>query len=645
MRSLTRKDHTRHLDQITANLTQDQHPFWRWLKNIRGQQAQILNIYRGCDGTVLTTPTEKASFFNQHFSLIFTPENTSNLNELRRELDASWGHDAVSEITICQDEVQDLLSNLDTSKGCGPDDIPARLLKEGAPWLASSLTRLFNLSLSQGHLPRDWTSAKVTPIFKNGSKHSVANYRPISLTCIVVKTLERLFHNHLTNSLGDKLSHHQHGFQKGHSCQTLLLETVHEWAQNLDRASSTHVIFTDFSKAFDLVPHQRFLLKLESIGVRVKLLKWIESFLTNRRQRVLLDGCISEWTPVTSGVPQGSILGPLLFIIYVNDIPQTLSSPTHLFADDCAIYCKVSSQPDCQSLQEDLSRLSEWCQKWQLPLNTKKCKAMCITHKKKPPTFTYYINNNTLEWVDTFKYLGILDSRLKWQAQVEGTVLKASRVLNLLRRTMKDCSMDAKKKAYTALVRPLLEYTAPVWSPYLHRDIDMLEKVQKRAVRWVCRTSWDTQHQRWFLSYSDLCYELKWISLHDRHTLLCHYQTYKTVHGLDCIKFDNYFAFKGRALKHHPKSLTIPPSHINVYRHSYFVNAPFIWNQLPLEIILSLLPSLSVFKLCIKSMFSSINHLYYYHTFILSNFNSTPMYTCMLLCPTGEHVQGRLPFV
>ena len=318
----------------------------------------------------------------------------------------------MAKITICQDEVQDLLSNLYTSKACGPDDIPARFLKEGAPWLDSPLTRLFNLSLSQGHLPRNWTLANVTPIFKNGSKHSVANYRPIRLTCIVVKTLERLLHNHLTNSLEDKLSHHQHGFQKGHFCQTLLLETVHEWAQNLNRASSTHVIFTDFSKAFDLVPHQRLLLKLESIGVRGKLLKWIESFLTNRRQRVLLDGHTSEWTPVTSGVPQGSILGPLLFIIYVNNTPQALSSPTHLFADDCAIYRMVSSQCDCQSLQEDLSRLSEWCQKWQLPLNTKKCKATCITLKRKPPTFTYYINNNALEWVDTFKYLGILGTEM-----------------------------------------------------------------------------------------------------------------------------------------------------------------------------------------------------------------------------------------
>ena len=162
-------------------------------------------------------------------------------------------------------------------------------------------------------------------------------------------------HNHLTNSLGDKLSHHQYGFQKGHSCQTLLLETVHEWAQNLDRASSTHVIFTDFLKAFDSVPHQRLLLKHESIDVRGKLLKWIESFLTNRRQRVLLDGYTSEWTPVTSRVPQGSIIGSLLFIIYVNDIPQTLSSPTRLFEDDCAIYHKVCSQCDCQSLQRTFS--------------------------------------------------------------------------------------------------------------------------------------------------------------------------------------------------------------------------------------------------------------------------------------------------
>ena len=123
----------------------------------------------------------------------------------------------------------------------------------------------------------------------------------------------------------------------------------------------------------------------------------MESFFTNYKQRVLLDGHTSERTPVTSGVPQGSILGPLLFIAYVNDIPQTLSSPMRLFADDCAIYRKVSSQCDCQSLQENLSRLSEWCQKWQLPLNTKKCKAMCITLRKKPPTFTYYINNNALD--------------------------------------------------------------------------------------------------------------------------------------------------------------------------------------------------------------------------------------------------------
>jgi len=170
----------------------------------------------------------------------------------------------------------------------------------------------------------------------------------------------------------NKLSSHQHGFHTAHSCQTQLLESVHHWAQSLDKRSSTHIFFLDFSKAFDSVPHERLLIKLDCIGVRGAVLKWIRSFLTDRRQRVMLEGCTSTWAPVTSGVPQGSILGPLLFLVYINDIDTQLNSHVKLFADDCAIYNQVSCKADTSSLQSDLNSLYTWCVKWQLNLNLHK---------------------------------------------------------------------------------------------------------------------------------------------------------------------------------------------------------------------------------------------------------------------------------
>ena len=506
----------------------------------------------------------------------------------------------MADITISRDDVFDLLCQLDVTKSSGPDEVPARLLREGAAWLADPITRLYNLSLHQGCLPRDWTSAHITPVFKKGSKHLVSNYRPISLTCIVVKLLERLVYDHLAQFLtaSNKLSPFQHGFRNRHSCQTQLLESVHEWARSLDRASSTHVILTDFSKAFDSVPHQRLLLKLEHRGVRGNLLAWISGFLANRRQRVLLDGSTSEWNEVTSGVPQGSVLGPLLFILYVNDIPTHLSSAVRLFADDCTIYRQVSTHQDCAALQEDLTRFARWCQRWQLPLNTGKCKAMCITLKKKPPSFTYSINNTSLEWVDTFRYLGvIINNKLKWGDHISAVTVKASRILNLLRRTMQGCRGDAKSRAYTALVRPILEYAAPVWAPHEQKHIDALEKVQRRAARWVSGARWDKQHNSWSTSYSDSCHNLQWLTLHQRRLFLCHCQTFKIIRGMDCIKFTDYFTPKSRLLRSHPYSLSIPQSRINAFRFSYFVNAPFTWNELPPNLIQS--SSLSTFKFCL----------------------------------------------
>jgi len=188
--------------------------------------------------------------------------------------------ESICDIVIDEDDVYEALCCIDPSKSCGPDEIVGRLLKEGTPCRSTPLTKLFNLSLKTSVLPSDWTSAIITPVHKKGSRHDARNYRPISLTSISVKILERLIHRKIMNFLNhhNKLSSHQHGFCTAHSCQTQLLQSVHHWAQSLDKRSSTHIIFLDFSKAFDSVPHERLLIRLDCIGVGGAVLKWIRAF-------------------------------------------------------------------------------------------------------------------------------------------------------------------------------------------------------------------------------------------------------------------------------------------------------------------------------------------------------------------------------
>jgi len=407
VRDLTRNDHCLYLEEITKDLHTSQKPFWRWLKNMRGSPRTIPDLNH--QGQTLSSLAEKVKAFHAYFLSVFTKEDTRNLESLCRELEFSRSTEHVEDMSFSEDEVHNALCLIDPSKACGPDCVPGRLLKEGAPWLSEPLVAHFNLSLKTGELPSDWTSANITPVHEKGSKHCPKNYQPISLTSIVVKIMERMVHRKIMNFLSeyDKLHASQHGFRSGHSCQTQLLETVHQWANTLDGRSSSHVLFLDFSKAFDSVPHRRLLLKLDCIGVRGNLLRWIQAFLVSRRQRAVANGCSSDWAPVSSGVPQGSILGPLLFLLYVNDVGVGLESQTRLFADDCTIFRDVVGREDCKALQSDLHHLYQWSHKWQLHLNLSKCKALCISNKRMPPTYTYHLNGVSLEWVDSFTYLGV----------------------------------------------------------------------------------------------------------------------------------------------------------------------------------------------------------------------------------------------
>ena len=286
--------------------------------------------------------------------------------------------------------------------------------------------------------------------------------------------------------------------------------TVEDLARGLNEKQQVDAILLDFSKAFDKVSHQRLLLKLQHYGVRRNLLKWIEVFLSARTQEVVIDGTKSTPSPVSSGVPQGTVLGPFLFLAYINNMPEGIQSTVKLFADDSLLYRKISSKRNCVELQQDLDRLQEWEKKWQMAFNAEKCEVLCISNKKHPLQHNYFIHGQKLSTKTDSKYLGVtISSNLSWSKHVNNISKKANSTMAFLRGNTRSASQQAKSTAYKTFVRPTLEYASTVWTPH-DTDSNQLEMVQRRAVRFVksdySRTSsvtamrqdlgWDTLQQR-----------------------------------------------------------------------------------------------------------------------------------------------------
>ena len=510
----------------------------------------------------------------------------SNFDNLAKSL--KFAPSLLSTITFSPQGVLDQLLLVDVSKACGPDLITGFLLKEGAKVIASPLSYLFTTSMHTAALPRDWVTANVVPVFKRNDKSVITNYRPISLTSLVVKTMERIIYRHLVSTLEshDRISSCQYGFRKGCSASHLLIQVVHDWAKALDSHNSSHSLFLDFAKAFDSVPHERLLLKLDCLGIRGDLLNWFRSYLTNRSQRVLINGHYSEWLPVLSGVPQGSILGPLLFILYVDDLYSLIrSSSLRMYADDVALYAEISSHQDCVNLQDDLNRIYDWSLTWQLKLSPSKCEVLNITNKRSPISFTYTIGCTSVVWCSRVKYLGvIITSNLKWNDHCQHIVQKATRSLNRIRRAMYGCTWKAKALAYFALVRPCLEYCNVVWTLHASKNIDLIESVQRRAARWI-KSSFDPITLQWAKSSSECIRELGWPSLELRRNFSCIVMLYTIYNNLTPIKFSEYYRLNVLSTRSHALTIYPLPSSINSYRYSFFVNSVFLWNRIPYDVL------------------------------------------------------------
>ena len=414
------------------------------------------------------------------------------------------------EINVCG--VQKLLHTIKPNKASGPDSIPCRVLKEAASELAPALADIFNSSLSVGTLPDDWKTAHVAPAFKKGNTNAAENYRPISLTCVCCKLLEHIICHHIRAHLDNHniLSIFQHGFRSGHSCDSQLLSTVHDLMSIFDRKKQVDVAVLDFSKAFDVVPHQRLLGKLRHCGINGRALKWIADFLSRRTQRVVVDGAYSWWSPVHSGVPQGTVLGPLLFLIYINDLPDSVSRTVRLFADDCLVYREVGSIDDQLALQRDLDSLENWAHIWGMKFNPSKCTILTIS--RSPPLHKFYsLCGTILQQVSEAKYLGVnISEDLHWSKHIQGLASKASSTLGLLRRNLSLCPQKLREQAYISLIRSRLEYCAAIWDPHLEKDTQQLEAIQRRAARFV------VQDFSRYSSVKSYLNDLKWAPLKDR---------------------------------------------------------------------------------------------------------------------------------
>ncbi|PFX13619.1 RNA-directed DNA polymerase from mobile element jockey [Stylophora pistillata] len=288
-------------------------------------------------------------------------------------------------------EVLKALKNIDPSKACGPDQIPGRILRECSSEIAPSLTRLINISLRVGCVPQDWKRANVVPVYKKGDNEDVCSYRAISLLSLISKITERIVLDRFSNFIADKIYPMQHGFVKGRSTITQLLDTVHRMVRTIDHGEQTDVAFLDFSKAFDSVSHAHLISKLDQSGIKGPLLHWFISYLGNRLQRVVIDGKSSNWLPVTSGVPQGSLLGPALFVLFINDMPSALShsSTLALFADDAKCFRTIRSYADCALLQDEIDKLVDWSNNWKLAFNVDKCSLCTVTRKRSPIICNY----------------------------------------------------------------------------------------------------------------------------------------------------------------------------------------------------------------------------------------------------------------
>ena len=477
--------------------------------------------------------------------------------------------------------------------------------------LSSPLCSLFNKSLSLGKFPSPYKDANVTPVHKKGDLSLVSNYRPISLLNSVAKLFEKLVFKYLYNHLQDNnmLSSLQSGFIPGDSTVNQLVYLYHIFTEALDAGKEVRTVFCDISKAFDRVWHEGLIYKLKAAGVSGDVLRWFQSYLSGRRQRVVLPGSLSEWVYIKAGVPQGSILGPLLFLLYINDIVKNIGSNIRLFADDTSLFIIVDNPTTAAlCLNSDLEKLSRWAAIWLVTFNPSKNESLLISRKiNKPIHPPLYMQNVQIQEVSSHKHLGLYFSNdCSWHQHIDYIKQKAWFRIHIMRKLKFNLDRKSLETIYLTFIRPLLEYGDVIWDNCTQYEKNELDKIQNEAARITTGTTK-------LVSLDNLYKEVGWQTLHRRRQDHKITLFYKMFNQLTPVYLSSLIPQQVNAISHHnlrnSNDIHTIRSNTSLYHNSFLPSTLRQWNSLPVEV--RQLNTLSSFKTFLKKDLQSVPTYYY----------------------------------
>ena len=537
-----------------------------------------IGALRDSSGRLVTDDKQRADILNSFFSSVGSQDD-GYLPDMKPRV----GNGVNFNHVYFSSAVLRAINKLKPNMAAGPDGIPPLLFKRLNACLAEPLSLMYNSFFSIHQIPSMWSKAIITPVFKAGSSSDAANYRPISLTCVACKIMERVVVAQILEYLREHnlISKHQHGFLSRHSTVTNLLESVNDWTLALNDSKGVVIAYIDYAKAFDVVCHKKLIHKLSAYGISGDLNEWISSFLTGRSHCTRVNQSCSDYVNIHSGVIQGSVLGPLLFLLYVNDVTDLFdeSCKCKLYADDIKLYSVVDNLCDYRVIQRKLSELQQWSDKWQLKISYKKCSVLALSNQRSRPRIELVMGSVALPEVEVVKDLGVIvDNHLKFDAHVHHIVARAHRLANLIHKCFVSKDVYTLMRAFTTYVRPLLEYASCVWSPCYIGLVTKIESVQRRFTkRFLCCSN---------LTYSERLAKLNIDRLETRRLhsdLICVYKSMTGMSAVD-VGLSDLFTAGSAVTRGHRFKLLIPHTRINIRKYFFSNRVIQCWNSLPAEL-------------------------------------------------------------